>query len=192
MHYIADHREEWRNTDEFFDTGRTDVERFLAGVDWGDTSGASLLEIGCGLGRMTRFFAPHFASITGVDISHEMVRGAKALNAELPNLHFEACSGTDLRKFADASFDFVISYIVFQHLPRPEIVHGYIREGIRVLKPAGRFRFQARNDFAESRMDTYDGASVRVEDVREIAERRGRKLLHVSGEGQQGCFFEIG
>ena len=52
-----------------------------------------------------------------------------------------ATSGADLYEFADASFDLVLSYIVFQHIPN-SIVSQYFREIRRVMASGGCFRFQ--------------------------------------------------
>lgn len=190
MHYVADGQPGW-DPDQFFATGRDDVDKWLRESEWGDTSGASLLEIGCGLGRMTRHLAPRFARVTGVDISAEMIRRARELNAHVPNAEFRVVSGVDLREFPDASFDFAMSYIVMQHMPSAEVVLACVGEALRVLKPGGTLRFQARNDFIFARPDTYDGASVSVDAVRALAKERGRELRRVEGEGTHYCYFTV-
>jgi ubiquinone/menaquinone biosynthesis C-methylase UbiE len=192
LHYVADFRDRWDDLDAFFETGRDDAEAFLAAAGWTGTEKATLLEIGCGVGRMSRHLATRFASVTGVDVSPTMVREARRLNSDIPNLGFSECSGVDLRGIPDAAFDYAMSYIVFQHVPEEEVVLGYLRETLRVLKPGGRFRFQARNDFKHLVSGTYHGASVRVPVVRAVARSCGRDLLSVEGEGTAMCYFEVG
>jgi SAM-dependent methyltransferase len=51
-------------------------------------------------------------------------------------------NGVDLSAYPDASFDFVFSYIVFQHIPDVNVTLKYIREAGRVLRPGGSFYFQ--------------------------------------------------
>ena len=102
LHFIADYKDEWDDPAEFFQTGRDDVERFLGATDWGDTSGAALLEIGCGVGRMSRHLAARFASVDALDISATMIAKARDLNAGVPNLRFHVGNGCDLRAFPDA------------------------------------------------------------------------------------------
>jgi SAM-dependent methyltransferase len=191
MHYIADFRKKWTDPDEFFATGRDDVESFLADAGWGETADKSLLEIGCGIGRMSRHLASRFGRVLGIDISPAMISAARELHRGYGNLEFQVGSGVDLSGVADASFDFVISYIVFQHIPKEEIIYRYIDESLRVLKPDGRIRFQARNDLAHSRPTTYRGASVHLARVREIAATRNAEVLSVTGEGTWKLFVEM-
>lgn len=193
MHYVADFRPDWEGREEeFFQTGLDDTEAILRRAVWGDTSGASLLEIGCGVGRMTRHLAGRFAHVTGVDISASMIADARRHLAGLPNVALHVTNGEDLHALPDASFDFALSYIVFQHVPEPGVVLGYVRDVCRVLKPVGRFLFQARNDPEHAGCGTYTGAAVSVDDVRRTAEAAGRRLLRVEGAGTQYCFFEVG
>lgn len=189
MHYVADFRWRW-NEEEFFATGRDDVDRFLSEAGWSDTSGRRLVEVGCGLGRMSRHFAARYAHVTALDISSAMVRRARRLNAGHPNIEFVVGTGSDLSGIPDASHDDAVSYVVFQHIPDPEVVHRYAGELVRVLRRGGRFRFQARNDAAHGEADTYRGTSIDVGEMRATLERAGGVLRRVTGEGTQYCYFE--
>jgi SAM-dependent methyltransferase len=192
MHFIADFRPNWDGDEAgFFASGLDDTNRFLSEAGWTDTGNTSLLEIGCGVGRMTRHFATRFANVTAVDVSPTMIRDAKRLNDHLKNVEFLVNSGVDLRNLPDSHYDYVLSYIVFQHIPDPEIIYGYIREALRVLKPDGRFRFQARNDRAHARPDTYSGASLDVQRVSKLAIEHGRTVHKIAGEGTAECYIEV-
>ena len=192
MHFVADFRSGWDNTDAFFQSGKHDVDKFIADAKWGDTSQARLLEIGCGMGRMTKFLIPWFRHVDAIDISPTMIWKAKNLHSPKDNVAFHVGNGVDLHEFPDKTFDFVLSYIVFQHIPDAQVILGYIAEALRVLKPTGRFRFQARTDNAHAEPDTYDGASIRREDVERVVHKAGFKLERVTGEGTQYTYFEIG
>src|SRR6266702_4752359 len=60
------------------------------------------------------------------------------------NVEFHVNNGADLSMFANDQFDFAISAIVFQHIPKKAIVENYIRETWRVLRPGSIFKFQVQ------------------------------------------------
>jgi SAM-dependent methyltransferase len=100
------------------------------------------LDFGCGLGRLTRALAEHFDSCVGVDISEAMVSQARAWHRDCPSCHFEVNTSGHLQAFGDASFDFVCSRYVLQHLPSNQHVRTYLHEFLRVLRPGGLAVFQ--------------------------------------------------
>ncbi|MEI9813752.1 MAG: class I SAM-dependent methyltransferase [Acidobacteriota bacterium] len=55
---------------------------------------ARVLEIGCGVGRMTRWFAEHFAEVHGIDVAPEMIAKARERLAAYPNVHLQVGSAT--------------------------------------------------------------------------------------------------
>lgn len=116
------------------------VRSFLRSVGF-DTRGKSALEIGCGIGRMTRYFCEDFATVTAIDVSPAMIERAKA--AGPAGAHFLVGSGSDLDGVSDGTIDFAFSYIVFQHIPEKVAILRYIEEAGRVLKPGGLFHFHA-------------------------------------------------
>jgi len=145
-HYIASGRDEWPE-DEFFLSGERDVrdwaDPYLSDVQFvpGDKR---MLEIGCGVGRMTFALAKRFGTVEAIDISGEMIKRAKELQVRLGigNVRFQVGNGKDLGAYPDESMDFAFSYIVFQHIPGISIILNYVREIGRVLKKGGLFRFQ--------------------------------------------------
>jgi ubiquinone/menaquinone biosynthesis C-methylase UbiE len=99
---------------------------------------AAALDVGCGVGRVTRALAARFGSVTGVDVSDEMVARATELHPTeaYPNLRFAASDGLTL-PLADESVDFAFSYEVVQHMPSHEVIERNLRELARVLRPDG-------------------------------------------------------
>lgn len=143
--YIATWRGyERKGTDDFY-LNRQDVEPFLTEAEYAPTGNERMLEIGCGIGRMSHGFAQCFEEVHAIDVSGEMVAQAKSQLGAIKQLHFYENNGVDLSLFQDDFFDFCFSFIVFQHIPDKAVTFSYIREAGRVLKPGGTFHFQVMN-----------------------------------------------
>lgn len=145
-YYVSSYRDyDDQDTEEFWKWGEKLAERFLdeSGIPF--TGSERMLEIGCGVGRMTKYFVRRFREVDGIDVSEEMIRQATENLSESDNVSLHLGNGNDLSDFEDGSFDFVFSYIVFQHIPSVAITLGYIREVGRVLKSGGYFYFQVNN-----------------------------------------------
>ncbi len=118
-----------------------DVTALVAGLGDEVSADARVLDLGCGIGRMTAPMGAHFAEVVGVDVSGEMIERAKVLHADAENVSFATNSGADLADFADESFDLVVSYSVLPHIP-VDVVTAYFAEVNRILKPGGWYRYQ--------------------------------------------------
>jgi SAM-dependent methyltransferase len=101
-------------------------------------SSCEALDLGCGLGRISRALARRFAAVLGVDVSDEMVSRATELHPRdlYPNLRFSSSDGLTL-PVQDESFDFAFSYEVLQHMPSHEVIVRNLQEVRRVLRPQG-------------------------------------------------------
>lgn len=146
--FFVDNRIRYGDPDleRFWQSGREQFERMhaLLGVEIVPTD--EVVEIGCGLGRMTRVLAEQARTVTAIDVSRRMLERASELNPALENVRWLAGDGTTLAGIADESADVVHSYVVFHHIPDPEITLGYVREIGRVLRPGGWAGFQISND----------------------------------------------
>lgn len=142
--YIASWRKNW-DPQAFFKSGEEDYKRLVAphlhrtGFV---TQGKTAIELGCGAGRMTRVFSAHFHRVVAFDVSEEMLKRAKALLPNTGNVTWLHSNGENLGQAGSQSADFVFSYLVLQHLPCEELVCGYIREMLRVLRHDGLCLFQ--------------------------------------------------
>ena len=159
-----------KDEQEFVTSGARDVEKALRRLfrPWLKT--ARMLEIGCGAGRMSAYLLDRVASLVAVDVSTEMIALATARLGHHPNVRLEATNGVDLSIFEDGSFDLVLCYVVFQHIPNA-IVRQYFREIRRVLASGGLFRGQVAHitdpDFVQPPdSDTFSMRSWSVEEVR--------------------------
>lgn len=101
--------------------------------------GARVLELGCGAGVPdTQRLAARF-EVTGVDVSAEQVRRARAA---VPEAEFVQADFTAL-ELAPASFDAVVSYYAFNHVPRELLaptfarIHGWLVEGGLLMTALG-------------------------------------------------------
>jgi ubiquinone/menaquinone biosynthesis C-methylase UbiE len=128
-----DRRLAW-DTAEFLTTGEREAARLIKRLDeLGIGRRGIALEVGCGLGRVSRALAGRFEEVVGVDIAEGMVRRARELHADVPNLRFVRAPGDDLAFAGSTRFDLVYSRLMLQHLPGPASVREHLVEFIRVL-----------------------------------------------------------
>jgi len=99
--------------------------------------GKKLLDLGCGAGETSVYFALQGAEVTAVDISEEMLELVKKLaarhNVTLQTQHTVA----EQMPFADEAFDIVFGNGVLHHIE----LEPSLKEIHRVLKPGGRAVF---------------------------------------------------
>ncbi len=129
--------------DRFFETGRRIVDHAMSGPIEPSRAGLAV-EIGCGLGRVSVALADRFDHVVGIDISPEMLARAREV-APHPRVSFVLGDGASLDAIADGVADFVVSFTVFQHIPKTSVIERYIAEAGRVLRPGGTFAFQWNN-----------------------------------------------
>ena len=122
---------------QFWSLGSKEVQMIMDDLALGNTREWHMLEIGCGLGRMTHCFSEHFAKVYAVDVSSEMLDQAKAHWEHLHNVEWILGNGENFDSIGDESMDFVFSFQVFQHVPSPQAVLNNVRETARVLKKGG-------------------------------------------------------
>jgi SAM-dependent methyltransferase len=130
----------------FYAIGATETDALLALCGIAPDEGRSVLEIGCGAGRMTRRLSDLFGQVIALDVSEVMLRHAREALADRDNVGFVRGSGTDLADIADRSVDVVFSYITLQHVPTIEGQLSYVRETARVLRPGGQAALQVRSN----------------------------------------------
>lgn len=126
--------EEWQKFDKF-----TDEEIKLAGDQYFDivdenmlNKNATVLDLGCGSGRWTKYMVNNAKFIEAVDPSNAIFRTAE-LYPDLSNVRFTQAS-IDTLPFDDNAFDFIISLGVLHHIPDTSKA---ISSLISKLKPGG-------------------------------------------------------
>lgn len=127
----------------FFRSGQADVDGILAqATDLGLTvSPNRAMDFGCGVGRLTQALAGRFVEVVGVDVAASMLALAASHNRAPERCSYIQSESAELRDLADDRFDFILSLIVLQHIPRPT-TRRLLAAFVRVLAPGGVLAFQ--------------------------------------------------
>lgn len=124
---------------EFFQTGEEHIGKIWDDITANFTTNfhpQTALDFGCGVGRLVVPLSSRCDKVLGVDISEEMLREAR-LNSEQKQINNTEYRQTDLFLSDDRTeFDFVHSFIVFQHI-NPEIGIGIVKNIVGKLKDGG-------------------------------------------------------
>lgn len=129
-----------QNLDLFYSRGEEDISYIIAALKrncvWNGDS-TSVLDFGCGVGRLSLALAPYVAHVTGIDISaaHLIHARQRAKQMGVHNVTFEpieTIEGID----ALPQFDLIISLIVLQHNP-PPVMMALLDKLLCRLTPGG-------------------------------------------------------
>jgi SAM-dependent methyltransferase len=206
--YFVDNRLEYGHPDveRFFADGRADLDELLGRLGAVVAPGQTVVDIGCGLGRLSRALAARAGRVLAIDVSQEMLDRAQELNQDLDNVEWVHGDGLTLTGIDDAAADACVSHVVFQHIPDAQITLGYVAEMGRVLKPGGWTAFQISNDPSVHQPrgkpprrgllrrgpkgqghPAWLGSSVDLDDLRATAADAGLDIEQIQGEGTQYC-----
>jgi ubiquinone/menaquinone biosynthesis C-methylase UbiE len=208
--FFVDDREPYGQADEarFWKQGERDLDHVLGGLGAQIVRGDTVVDVGCGVGRLTRVIAGRAARVYAIDVSAQMLAQARDHNAQLDNVEWVHGDGTTLRPIPDAVANAVISHVVFQHVPDPRITYGYVAEMGRVLRPGGWAALQVSNDPSIHRATQslgqrvkaavgraprgqddpkWLGSAVDLDELRATAARAGMEAERIEGEGTQFC-----
>jgi SAM-dependent methyltransferase len=146
--FFVDNRLQYGNPDleQFWAEGERDLDNLLGLLGAALEPGDDVLEIGCGVGRLTRVIAGRTRTVQALDVSERMLEIARQHNPGFTNVDWLLGDGSTLAGVESGSVDACISHVVFQHIPDPAITLGYVREIGRVLRPDGWAAFQVSND----------------------------------------------
>ena len=151
---------------EFVATGDNEVPVYLDRfrLSDGDDDRRTLIEIGCGIGRMTCGFTRRFGTVIACDLDAgflERCREAVARFGKVDRLRtIEVADGRTLN-VPDDSVDVAFSYITLQHCERDDAL-ALVDEALRVVKPGGRIALNFRSWSGVDPIVLPVGAVVRV------------------------------
>ncbi len=119
---------------EVFDAaGRRDAETILGPlIKPTDT----VLDLGCGVGRVALHVAPRCRTLWAVDASPRMLELASNRLAGIQNVRFALCEGATIPSLRSESIDVAYSILTLQHVER-EDAFALLRELARVVVPGG-------------------------------------------------------
>ena len=209
--FFVDNRLDYRDPDvrRFWAGGEEAVDAMLGSVGVAVRPSDVVVDIGCGVGRLTRVLAGRASRVIAVDVSSEMLARAHELNRDLANVTWLHGDGRGLPGVADGGVDACVSHVVFQHIPDPADTLAYVREMGRVLRPGGWAAFQVSTDPAVHHLrggprrllwrlaaatgrgpraqehPAWLGSAVRMDDLRRVAADAGLGLERVLGAGTQ-------
>jgi len=212
--YFVDNQLRYRDPDieRFWAGGQEAFDRMLDLLDVRIAPDEVIVEIGCGVGRITRCLAERGGHVRAMDVSEAMLEQARSLNPELENVEWILGDGRSLSPIETASADVCHSFVVFQHIPDPEITLAYVREMGRVLRAGGIAFFQVSNEPEIHRKRSvwwrlrftvlaqlgrapqgqshpaWRGSSIDLDELRAVAQKAGLEIEQVVGAGTQYCF----
>ncbi len=151
--FFVDNRLDYRSPDidRFWAGGEAALDGLLAAVGAEVRPTDTVLDIGCGVGRLTRVLARRARHVLAVDVSRQMLARAAELNPGLANVTWIHGDGRDLSEVPHGGVDACVSHVVFQHIPDPAVTLGYVAEIGRVLRSGGWAAFQLSTDPAAHR-----------------------------------------
>lgn len=109
--------------------------------------GMPILEIGTGTGGMLSHLIKTGLDVRGVEINAQHIAKSIELFGDLPVTKVD---GVEL-PFDDDSFDAVIGFDVFEHIPDSD---AHLREVTRVLRPGGKYLMQTPNKWTNTVFET--------------------------------------
>lgn len=108
---------------------------------------SDVLEIGSGSGSLLHALAARGHRVQGLEVNPARVADVRRWYPDLP---VQLVHGTAL-PFPDATFDVVVSFDVFEHIPDSD---AHLREVRRVLRPGGTYLLQTPNKWTNVVFET--------------------------------------
>lgn len=126
--------------DKVIASGKDEIRSVFKQMPFPTGENLKLLEIGCGVGRLTFELAEHFGEVCGMDVSESFLEIAREHN-NTNRIRFLKIDQTRLLENDMDAFDVVFSMEVFHYLDL-DVLENYIEDSYRLLVKGGTLVFQ--------------------------------------------------
>lgn len=164
------------------------IDKFLKEVKTG-----SILDVGCGVGNLTKYIKDNGFEVLGIDLSSSMIKIAKE---RFPDIEFKIMDMAKI-KLPKNSFDgLFVAYSLF-HLP-PNKIEKTIKGFVELLKPQGKIMIILQEGQGEVIIDEPFKPSEKMyinyftkESILKLLENFNFKILHFNTRSAYGS-MELG
>ncbi|HSM71857.1 MAG TPA: class I SAM-dependent methyltransferase [Anaerolineales bacterium] len=157
-------QDSYNNWSDIYDTDANltrDLDAKITRVLLANQHFDSILELGCGTGKNTEYFAKIGSTVHALDFSKRMIQKAKE-KVKAKNVRFEMADLTKRWNSADDAYDLITCNLVLEHI---EDLSHIFAEAARVLKPNRKFLVNELHPFKQ-----YGGSKARFESSNGIIE----------------------
>ncbi len=193
FHYIHSKTSQWTEED-FFQTAQEALkEAHLLLPEYVQFKGR-ILDVGCGVGRMSFEFAETATQVIGVDVSEGMIRKAKgyARKFNIKNAEFYVTDGLGYTMVENSSIDLIYCVRVMQHVPSLSVIQANLRECSRVLTPGGWLIFMTQDNFdPDGKNPTYDGVRCGRREITKAVQNLPLDMVRYGSDGALAYFTVI-
>jgi 2-polyprenyl-3-methyl-5-hydroxy-6-metoxy-1,4-benzoquinol methylase len=159
--------------------GLSSAERFIVGQI--PAGAGSLVDVGCGSGRLTRAAVRRTRRALGVDLSFRMIASARSRTAPDATIDYRV-SDVMTEELPEAPFDVVLTVNMVHHAPRADVV----RRLVELTAPAGTVLIQDVVDRSGLRYALVNAAALARNVVAQPRAARSVRALYSShGEGEK-------
>ena len=141
------------------------------------SGGGSALDIGCGAGgRFIRILQNKNYSVTGLDVSAEMIKLAQQNHPQHNFIHGDICAWA-----SDATFDFIVAWDSLFHLPF-NMQKPVLKKLCQYLKPQGVLIYSFGDDYGEHtdqwHNDTFYYSTIGIRENCQLLLNMGLSIMH--------------